>query len=60
MYHCQPNIPVIPTDTFLFKADNPTGFYDYKILDIKLLECSHYGREHFFQGSIQTLLNQDF
>lgn len=41
MYHGQPNIPVIPTDTFLFKADNLTGFYYYKFLDIKLLEWSH-------------------
>lgn len=35
MYQCQPNIPVIPTNTFLFKADNLIRHYYYKFLDIK-------------------------
>lgn len=35
MYQCQPNIPVIPTNTFLFKADNLIRHYYYKSLDIK-------------------------
>lgn len=35
MYQCQPDIPVIPTDTFLFKVYNLIRPYYYKFLDIK-------------------------